>query len=1018
MTTVHLNSKINKVYDSYHNSTMRSIWLVDINESVGQSISLFELNIIHEHCVWETVKDISNVSIIELVENTKLTKKKIGIFLTAIYRYFESAQTREYIITQALMVKGVLVYEKLYRYRQEQQRDRRKYERNKDKERKNPNIQPQVFKSQIAKKHNEHENKISLLEQIICNCLVNGELQSDELILELAENYPLTWLFSNNADINSKPLLPSWIATNWQSNIKNWVSCEELFFEFKKYESEKGCRQSIGYLNLYVFIFLPIWFHFNQKCQIGFPSKVNQFNGSFFVSRTLENGLDYDEEIETPTTLMDFIHIAYACRFSANESYYSRINNIKNFFEIVSSRYTKFGFKRPFQNPILKEDLPTVSKRSKSTKERIPSFIFPAMLQIAKKHCELAIEINKKLREGKITDQEYNRLFKSNDDSFITSSSTVIRKLSLNIDFTIEYQGKKIKIPFIAKSLFKLRSKIPFKTGSFCSQIMFHPLTQIAVALETGLRHQSIQWLSRDFDKDIDDKIINEQELYPLFVKTDKAKTESWTATVSGSVINSLRKLKEFNNLLGYSSFDNELYYEGRDGIGKNSLTKWGKYLLLMSYNSSTGMPYSDSHYDKFFKWTVFITEKTLTESGFKCNICKTVEKTYKIKERGVTKYRLDRVIETKLTPHTTRLTVISEMLNFLPADYIGQHITGQSVTTVCYYQKLENEDINKLKSKQIESIRKMCGSQSGAYQHTQIATIDTTSPNSTLATSFKNTPKESIQDFGAISPNFMPSKDSGISIISNSIDVLDIGLGDFNICPFGFKCPREIIEKGLEKRCELCYFSVQTVDHLPSIAAEKRKKYEELDEYNQDLNYENNSSEFNERIEANRARISETIAAHELSEKVLTLILDKMGDKGSHIFIANKPDIIKQKLQKRNFPAYSDKSAYFLERIEECVAYPSSKSPQLKSEMLLLRMRLLANTNNIKKALNPPLKFESLKAETYSIIKQLKSFYNLTTEQIAKIADSDIGEFYQSGPSLITIDVEKLLGDLTNVQS
>jgi len=58
MTTVHLNSKINKVYDSYHNSTMRSIWLVDINESVGQSISLFELNIIHEHCVWETVKDI------------------------------------------------------------------------------------------------------------------------------------------------------------------------------------------------------------------------------------------------------------------------------------------------------------------------------------------------------------------------------------------------------------------------------------------------------------------------------------------------------------------------------------------------------------------------------------------------------------------------------------------------------------------------------------------------------------------------------------------------------------------------------------------------------------------------------------------------------------------------------------------------------------------------------------------------------------------------------------------------
>jgi hypothetical protein len=367
--------------------------------------------------------------------------------------------------------------------------------------------------------------------------------------------------------------------------------------------------------------------------------------------------------------------------------------------------------------------------------------------------------------------------------------------------------------------------------------------------------------------------------------------------------------------------------------------------------------------------------------------------------------------IVTDLTPHSTRVTVISEHSTHLPLDYIGKNITGQTRATVAYYTKGDEVTNRELKDQQLTRLGKIAKGNTYATNK-NIVKIDVLSDNSNVVKAFRTNKKSALNDYGAVSPIFGAESKSGIDIFMNDdLGKLRLAFGRFNICPYAFSCPRDIQRKGLAMRCELCPYSIQTIDHLPSIAAENRRLVEELDDIEVRILDDDISIEELDRKEKKRARLVESIGAHELSEQILNMIRKKMKNP-SQVFIANRPDIIKEGIERGDFTNKSDEIGYFLERIEECIAYPSSMSPELSRHVMTLRMRLLANTGNIREALQTTPSIDKNLAEVYGIIQSLKKEHGLTNVDIAALASRNIDDVYNETKPLVNMQSALSLAD------
>ena len=66
-------------------------------------------------------------------------------------------------------------------------------------------------------------------------------------------------------------------------------------------------------------------------------------------------------------------------------------------------------------------------------------------------------------------------------------------------------------------------------------------IVQIITALETGIRHQHIQWLDVTFNRYVLVQNVIPEDLYRLFVNTDKVRKQAWTPHVAGRVIQVLK---------------------------------------------------------------------------------------------------------------------------------------------------------------------------------------------------------------------------------------------------------------------------------------------------------------------------------------------------------------------------------------------------------------------------------------------------------------------------------------------
>jgi hypothetical protein len=867
-------------------------WVCQIGSKSMQTITEAELGRLKIDIGWNTIEDITVESIVVLKKSNSITI--IGIFLTACYRYCNNAVAKNHIMNQCLEAPYVSIYEPLYRQKQVQIKDDAAWERKKAKQKAGVDSSTHsLTMGWLSNSNKDESSRRRRIEEAITRSINNEELNL-ELFYNEIRNIPRTWFKAD--ELIKYNILPDFIEFDWIGMVKEWAAAQEIYFKIKKYENDKVAKNSLGFINQYLFLFLPVWMRYN-KMDIEYPASLAMFKGAYFVSRPAS--ILYEKSY--PPTLLDFMEADYVTQNTASESFYARLITIRDFFEVVNSRIDITGFKSWGANPILQSDIPKSDRPQQSTKARIPSFVYPILFQMTYLYCDLMFEINEKFISGELSQFKYKQIIKElSDKNNLINLQNFKVALDLKTDCSIYINGEIKPLTVFSSELAKLRLKVPLKSGGTSPLVMLQPLVQIAIALEIGLRHQSVQWLATNFDKDVIDEVIDENEIYPLFVNTDKAKSTAWTAQVSGRVINYLRKLRDFRQSLDYSSFAEEVYYEGRVN------SKWGKFLCLFAFDPKSGKPHADGTYDKIFKNLVFLSQEAMRHFGKKVNLCTFEE----------VSYRPGFKIVTDLTPHSTRVTVISEHSTHLPLDYIGKNITGQTRATVAYYNKGDEVTNRELKDQQLTRLSKITkGDTYATNKH--IVKIDTHSDNSNVVKAFRANKKSALNDYGAVSPIFGTESKSGIEIImKDDLDKLRLGFGRFNICPYGFSCPREIQQKGLAMRCELCPYSLQTIDHLPAIAAENRRLVEELEDIEVHVLDDDISIEELDRKEKQRARLVESIGAHELSEQILNMVRKKMKNP-SQVFIANRPDIIKEGVERGDFTNKSDETGYFLERIE-----------------------------------------------------------------------------------------------------
>jgi hypothetical protein len=975
-----MKTLITDIFNTFNDPVHQAYWVCEIARKSQQVIMDTEFERLKVNINWNTIEDVTAESIEELKKVHNL--KVLGILLTACYRYCNNSVAKTHLIDQCLDVKSVMIYEPLYRQRQLQKKDDAAWARKKAKAKMKDSVHSENFNSSMAGLSRKFKGEFSRRNHVTeaINRCINKDQLSVDLFYQEIQILPRSWFRAE--EMIQYSLLPDFIEFDWMEMVKEWAAAQDIFFKIKKYEDDKSQNNSLGFLNQYLFLFLPVWMRYN-KMDVDYPASLAMFKGAYFVSRPAS--ILYDKSY--PPTLLDFMDNDYVFKNASSDSFYARLLCIRDFFETVNSRIEISGYQSWGANPILQSDIPKSNRPQQTTKIRIPSFIYPIMFQIAYLYCDVMFEINEKLLSGELDEFKYKRTIKELTNRTLINLQDLKVALDLKTNCSIYINGERKPLMEFSSGLSKLRLKVPLKSGGFAPQIMVQPLVQIAIALETGLRHQSVQWLATNFDKYIIDEFIDENELYPLWVNTDKAREKPWTAQVSGRVINYLRKLRDFRQSLDYKSWDEEIYYEGRVN------SKWGKFICLFAFDKKKGKPHSDTTYDLIFKSLVFLSQEAMASFGKKVRLCT-------IEEVGYEK-RLK--IVTDLTPHSTRVTVVSEHSTFLPMDYIGKHITGQTRATVAYYNKGDEATNRQLKDQQLTRLSNI--SKGNTYATNKfIVKIDTCSDNSNVVKAFRANKKSAMNDYGAVSPMFGVDLESGIDIVmKDDDDKLSLGFGRFNICPYGFSCPRDIQKKGLAMRCELCPYSIQTIDHLPAIAAENHRLVEELNDIEVHVIDDDISIEELERKEIKRARLVESIGAHELSEQVLNMVRKKLKNP-SQAFIANRPDIIKKSIERGDFTNKNDETGYFLERIEECIAYPSSMSSELSRHVMTLRMRLLANTGNIREALQTTPSMDKGLAEVYGIIQSLKKEHGLTNVDIAALASRQIEDVYNETKPLVNM--------------
>lgn len=779
---------------------------------------------------------------------------------------------------------------------------------------------------------------------------------------------------------------------DWHVKMKQWNAAFSIFKEFKAYENESSSISPFTSFFLYLSVYLPAWFLKNPDSGLEFPEKLPDFKGAIFVHRP--ESIPLTEVNNPPLTFRQFNEIYNDGNNKETTAKCVRV--VKDFFNEIIPSAELLGIPHNWPNPVKNSAVPAGGGRPWGcTKADIPIPVTFLTLLYCYRLLDCMYKVNEVLLSGEnmiLSNQIYR--FAANSRNRKEGKSTLIDLNDLegfNLDTSATFDGTKLNFNIIPKRLFTPRI-FPIKGRGEVYLLDTGPLEQIIVMFETGLRGQSVQWLDTKFDEHIKADSIAEDGIYAMRVNTDKVKESAWPAYVAGRVINVLRKRRDFRKTLDGEIFDQDIYYEG------NPDSKWGKFKPVFSRNIENGFPHSDSAYSEHFKDIFHALQGYIDELGI--NFVSSVPDN--TKECG---YTVD------VTPHSARKAVIREHITYLPAEYIGKYITGQTVRSVGYYCANNPNSFER-----VERHQKGVGVVDRMAQ-----TVDTsrgpevTEPhrlNSTLAQAFSANAKQAMHDFASMSTAIFEQESTGSDILREGRHQ-KLTFEATHICPFGSVCPPERKKQGLVRRCNFCDFAVRTVDNLPAIASEMRNLSEKCYEISTRLDKSGKRMSDAQRseLETQRREIGEDLFSLMVADYVLRESLIHLKDeyRNNPEYFCFTPEIIIKNLEAAPFPLRDEGLKYVLSRLNESKTYISLNDRLIKANIAKFARRFMNRSEDLCDLFIDE-DLDQQAAEVYSFVHNYRSAHNLTLDELVAILNKDIKEI--SGPGIFMLpEISSLIG-------
>jgi len=547
-----------------------------------------------------------------------------------------------------------------------------------------------------------------------------------------------------------------------------------------------------------------------------------------------------------------------------------------------------------------------------------------------------------------------------------------------------------------------------------------HCLHQNLVALHTGLRHNHIQWLDATrFDSLVEDDLA---DFALLLVNTDKRKDMPWEPHVNMRVIQLLRAQREWRNLIGEEGFQKSHFYNN------NPSTKWPPILPLFSYHRD-GRPHHDTAYLTVWQDMLCGLQGLLSdlgEAGRSLQLLRLLPPGIKADALDLKK-RLHEygsrddiqmcqlVVKSRITPHSARVSVVSQFITFLPADVIGKAFTGQTPGVVAYYVHLERETVDAERAHQAARIRE--AALRNAFEPVLTGNpaagpfVQADHVNSNLARGLKKDLEQTIARFGCMSISFDEDALKGLEVFIKTQGV-EAAANKTEICPYDNNCPVDVVKqlRGF-RRCGLCSRAVRSIDHLPAIAAKIRQVAESVDELERILadDAKTTSQRFTsseiDALEEQRAQLCEELTGWILNQEVLEQARQRLAaGEGTRQWTVPKPEVLEREL--RAAKVSSTMTDYLLARLGECVAFPTLESAQIRARFDLLRRELLARAGSLKAAFSAPPP-PNPAAELAGALRSLVEASGLGIGEIAEMLEGDghLSQLPMHHPRLLTQD-------------
>ncbi|MFL9905872.1 hypothetical protein [Paraburkholderia sp. RL17-337-BIB-A] len=830
----------------------------------------------------------------------------------------------------------------------------------------------------------------------------SGPRSDRDLLQELLHVEPV---WAKPERIRALERLPG-LEVDIRSMSEQWLELEELYVRKTARESYKQVKLALRWWNIYLFYYLPYWFARNPGAVFTYPRSPSLLLKTVFVSRLLPL------EQEMPVTFIEFMNAHGEHRKWSNNGYYANLLQLQGFFEFIERYSEELPGCEGFSQPLSPHDFPRTS-RPKATKKRpVPRRLFAVYLDYHEALLAHHYVVTNLALSGTLSSEQVKKVAEC---GVIDTFASVDLVGFVPVLFA---SGKTIPLRFIPNVL-----DLGWRTVKGGRSVFLphpHAVHQNLVALHTGLRHNHIQWLDRDlFDSVVGD---DDTEFAMLFVNTDKEKKATWTPHVNIRVIELLRAQRDWVELIDEAGFDAIHFYND------NPSTKWPKFRPLFAYTKD-GKPHDDTTYGVVWKSTLCGLQGLLPElisygstrpllrllpPGLRANDPDLKLKLEAYGKRFGAGEHCQLNVMTSVTPHSSRVAVVSQYITFLPTDLIGKHITGQRPGVVNYYVHLDQETL------EIEQVHQAARMRDAALRNAfepvltgrkeTSAFIHADSVNSRLAQSMRANLDETLVSYGCISISFNEKAAKGVDVLRLTRGI-DAAANKTEICPYNNICPPEVVKdlRGTH-RCSLCDYAVRSVDHLPAVGAKKRQVAEMVDELEallsadeKTLNAKYTGEEL-DRLEEERGRLCEELTGWILSEEVLELTRQRIAaGTDNRKWLVQRPEIIERDLQRVVAP--TSMTEYLLARLGECIAYPTMQSPQVRARFDLLRRELLAKSGNLRAAFAQDLPIDPA-AECAGLLKSIAGATGLNAAQLAEVLDKETSEYGLSRTSL------RLLGE------